>query len=175
MFINSYVLLLFFCYFFFFGFIFWKTNIISFIFLVDIIKPKPLPRNVINGNFTQANSSNNNSTINETNSTTTTTTTSSEIITTMATTTAKTVNSNAPVVTASISKTESLIQRFSFNSSNTSKSSPDVVKRISSKQIATIFEVTIHIFKQKKKYQKKKNHVWLRQIACVCSCVCVAV
>ncbi|XP_055315932.1 F-actin-uncapping protein LRRC16A isoform X4 [Sitodiplosis mosellana] len=120
--------------------------------LGDIIKPKPLPRNVIN--FTQANSSNNSSTVNNSNENTTSTTANTTPATattvaaatetTPANTPAKSASTNPamPVVTSTVSKTESLIQRFSFNSS--SKSTPDVMKRISSKQIATIFESNIN-------------------------------
>lgn len=127
-------------------------------FIVDIIKPKPLPRNVINGNFTQANSSNNPSTNNSTETINTTTnssvaTTASDSNTTntsnksvISHTATPAVNTTTTTTTTSaVSKTESLIQRFSFsnstNNGNTSKSPPEVMKRMNSKQIATIFEV----------------------------------
>lgn len=120
-----------------------------FYFLVEIIKPKPLPRNVINGNFIQANSSNNSTTNNSTETINTTTNSSAAIMASETITTntpAKSVISQTATTSSAnsttISKTESLIQRFSFNSSsNNGKSPPEVMKRMNSKQIATIFEV----------------------------------
>ncbi|XP_031620419.1 F-actin-uncapping protein LRRC16A isoform X2 [Contarinia nasturtii] len=117
--------------------------------LGDVIKPKPLPRNVINGNFTHANCSNNSTFLNSTVNETVDTTSSTETTTLTTHTTSAIKNSNytnsIPAITSAISKTESLIQRFSFNSSsNNSKSPPEVLKRISSKQISKIFENNIN-------------------------------
>lgn len=152
------------------NFYFFLNLIYIFLSLVDIIKPKPLPRNVINGNFTHAinsNSSNNSTSTNanELNNSTNnklatatitptavpatvtapTTNTTTTTPSTNITTTTKNVNHTstpATVIPSTVSKTESLIQRFSMNNS---KSQPDVLKRISSKKIASIFEVRIHI------------------------------
>lgn len=104
---------------------------------VDIIKPKPLPRNIINGNSTQANNA---QTINSTTlkSTSETTKTSTNNLTTvsMQTTDSQNIAVNATnaaqLEPAKISKTESLIQRFTKISGN-NDATPELMKRISSK------------------------------------------
>lgn len=122
-------------------------------FLVDIIKPKPLPRNV-NGNFVQTNNNSNNnynstmqinaidSSVNPSSNVTRKSSTSESTASTPIKQNSSYIPSPAAnSVSSTLSKTESLIQRFSFNISN--KSPPEATKRIGSKQIASIFEVRI--------------------------------
>lgn len=113
-----------------------------FITLVDVIKPKPLPRNAINGNVNHTNSI-----INSLN----TDSSSQTVIKSQSTITTNTTISNTIIS----NKTDSLIQKFSLNSTSNGKSPPEVLKRISGKQIATIFEVRIfHYFTLKVKQNK---------------------
>lgn len=119
------------------------------IFLVDIIKPKPLPRNILNGN---ANHTNNNVT-----SSSVSTNPISQTATKATSITSAALNnenrSSIVSITSSTNvnhslstspgKTESLVQRFSFSNSSNRKSPPEVLKRIAGKQIASIFEVRI--------------------------------
>lgn len=128
----------------------------SFFFLVDIIiKPKPLPRNILNGNSIHTNNVTNSSictnTINQmptkvTSMTSTATNNNNEnrsSIVSITSTTPSNVNNHS--LSSSPKKTESLIQRFSFSNTSNGKSPPEVLKRIAGKQIATIFEVRIHV------------------------------
>lgn len=85
--------------------------------VVDVIKPKPMPRLNISP------STNNNTSPNQT-------TTSPTISTT-------TISSSTTSVK---SKTESIVQRFSYSAGN-GHSPPEVLKRFAGKPIATIFEV----------------------------------
>lgn len=125
----------------FFLIIFYFSLLLLFIFvlftLVDIIKPKPLPRNILNGNSNHTNNNVTSSGVSmdpsvqkSTNATMSVTSSNNENRSCIGST-----------VSTSPSKTESLIQRFSFSHSTNGKSPPEVLKRISGKQIATIFEV----------------------------------
>lgn len=103
-------------------------------FPVDVIKPKPLPRNVINGNFTQANNASNNTALKSTTETTKTSTNNISTVS-MKTTDSQNIPVNTTNAVAQIepakTKTESLIQRFSKISGNTD-ATPEL-KRIVSK------------------------------------------
>lgn len=138
------LILMIFCFYFF----------LHFYFLVDIIKPKPLPRNVLNGHSLHSQNSIGSNNTNSVSQTITSTIASKSSTTKESTATSNgnnntestLISSTAPpmtttTTTSAASKTESLIQRFSINSSSNGKTTPEVFRRISNKQIATIFEV----------------------------------
>lgn len=89
------------------------------IVVVDVIKPKPMPRQRLSP--TSINISPNE--------------------TTSASTISSTTITSSAITTSSVkSKTEAIVQRFSYSAGD-GHSPPEVLKRFAGKQIATIFEV----------------------------------